>query len=141
VKLRGVPPELLDQIPPNRKIASVKADGVFDACNCHDAMAARGAAKITPHCRNPDPSTPDSPGAVARNEAFRASKRFCRINWRRWSGFRRRSRVETKIHCLEVPVERLAARDFGRQAGELQVRVAIVNGFTAFGMPVTKVAD
>ena len=36
----------------------------------------------------------DSPGALARNEALRASKRFGRTIWRRWSGYHRRSRVE-----------------------------------------------
>jgi hypothetical protein len=47
-------PELLDQIPPDRALASVTADGAFDTRKCHDAIAARGAA------------------AVARNEALRA---------------------------------------------------------------------
>jgi len=29
------------------------------------------------------------------------------------------------------------ARDFDRQVAEFQVRVAVMNGFTAFGIPVT----
>ena len=37
-------PELLDQIPPEQEIASVTADGAFDTRECHDAIAARGAA-------------------------------------------------------------------------------------------------
>ena len=32
------------------------------------------------------------------------------------------------------------ARDFDRQVAEFQVRVAVLNGFTARGIPVTKVA-
>ena len=31
------------------------------------------------------------------------------------------------------------ARDFDRQVAEHQVRVAVVNGFTALGTPATKV--
>lgn len=35
---------------------------------------------------------------------------------------------------------RLIARDFDRQVAEFQVRVAVLNGYTALGIPVTKVA-
>jgi hypothetical protein len=31
------------------------------------------------------------------------------------------------------------ARDFDRQLAEFQVRVAVMNGYTALGIPVTKV--
>jgi hypothetical protein len=30
------------------------------------------------------------------------------------------------------------ARDFDRQVAEVQVRIAIMNGYTALGIPVTK---
>ena len=35
--------------------------------------------------------------------------------------------------------QRLMARDFDRQVAEFQVRVAVLNGYTALGIPVTKV--
>ena len=96
-------PELLDQIPPDQEIASVTADGAFDTRKCHDAIAARGAAAIIPPRRNARPWKADSAGAIARNEALRASKRLGRTIWRRWSGYHRRSRVETKMHCVKLP--------------------------------------
>ena len=77
-------PELLDQIPPDQEIASVTADGTFDTRKCHDAIAARGAAAIIPPRRNAKPWKPDTAGAIARNEALLASKRFGRTIWRRW---------------------------------------------------------
>ena len=86
--------ELLDQIPPDPEIASVTADGAFDTRKCHDAVADRGAAAIIPPRKNAKPWKADSAGAVARNEALRASRRFGRTIWRRWSGYHRRSRVE-----------------------------------------------
>lgn len=132
-------PELLDQIPPEHEIASVTADGAFDTRKCHDAIAARGAAAIIPPRKNAKPWKPDSAGAVARNEALRASRRFGRMIWRRWSGYHRRSRVETKMHCVKLLGQRLMARDFDRQVAEFQVRVAVLNGFTALGIPVTTV--
>ena len=131
-------PELLDQIPPDQEIASVTADGAFDTRKCHDAIAARGAVAIIPPRKNAKPWKADTPGAIARNEALRASRRFGRTIWRRWSGYHRRSRVETKMHCVKLLGQRLMARDFDRLVAEFQVRVAVLNGFTALGIPVTE---
>ena len=94
-------PELLDQISPDQKIASVTADGAFDTRKGHDAIAARGAAAMIPPRKNAKPCRPDTSGALARNEALRASKRFGRTIWRRCRGYHRRSRVKTKRHCLK----------------------------------------
>ena len=44
------------------------------------------------------------------------------------------------MHCLKLLGQRLAARDFDRQVAEFQIRVAVMNGFTALGIPVTTVA-
>jgi hypothetical protein len=30
------------------------------------------------------------------------------------------------------------ARDFDRQVAEVQIRIAVINGYTALGIPVTK---
>ena len=131
-------PELLSQIPPDQEIASVTADGAYDTRKCHDAIAERGAAAVIPPRRNAKPWKADSAGAAARNEALRASKHLGRILWRRWSGYHRRSRAETKMHCVKLLGQRLMARDFDRQVAEFQVRVAVLNGFTALGIPATE---
>jgi hypothetical protein len=68
-------PELLDQIPAEQEIASVTADGAFDTRNCHDAIAARGAAAVIPPRKNAKPWKPDTAGASARTEIMRTSKR------------------------------------------------------------------
>lgn len=133
-------PELLDQFPLGQQIGSVTADGAFDTRKCHDAIAARGAAAIIPPRKNAKPWKPDTAGAVARNEILRTSKRVGRTIWRRWSGYHRRSRAETKMHCVKLLGQRLSARDFDRQVAEFQVRVAVLNGFTALGKPVTEFA-
>ena len=132
-------PELLAQISTDQDIASVTADGAYDTRKCHDAIADRGAVAIIPPRKNAKPWKADTAGAAARNEALRASKYLGRALWRRWSGYHRRSRVETKMHCVKLLGQRLMARDFDRQVAEFQVRVAILNGFTALGIPVTKV--
>jgi hypothetical protein len=33
---------------------------------------------------------------------------------------------------------RLMARDFDRQVAEVQIRIAVMNGYTALGIPVTE---
>ena len=132
-------PELLSQISPDQKIGSVTADGAYDTRKCHDAVADRGAHAVIPPRRNAQPWKPSTAGAVARNKALRASKYLGRSLWRRWSGYHRRSRVETKMHCVKMLGQSLMARDFDRQVAELQVRIAVLNGYTALGIPVTEV--
>ncbi|UWQ79045.1 IS5 family transposase [Leisingera sp. S132] len=131
-------PELLNQIPPEQEIGSVTADGAYDTRKCHDAIANRGANAVVPPRKNAKPWKPDTAGAIARNEALRASKYLGRALWRKWSGYHRRSRAETKMHCMKLLGQRLMARDPGSQVAELQLRVAVMNGFTALGIPVTE---
>lgn len=42
------------------------------------------------------------------------------------------------MHCLESVGQRLSARDFDLQVAKFQMRVAVLNGFTALGIPVTE---
>ena len=131
-------PELLDQIPPDQDVGSVTADGAYDTRKCHDAIAARGAHAVIPPRKNAKPWKPTSTGAIARNEAVRLSRYLGKTLWRRWSGYHRRSRVEAKMNCIKLLGQSLMARDFDRQVAELQVRIAVLNGYTALGIPITE---
>jgi hypothetical protein len=131
-------PELLDQIPADVEVASVTADGAYDTRKCHNAVADRGAHAVIPPRKNAKPWKPSTAGAIARNEALRAAEYLGRAIWRRWSGYHRRSRAETKMHCVKLLGQSLMARDFDRQVAELQVRAAVLNGYTALGIPVTE---
>ena len=95
-------PSLLSQIPEDEPIASVTADGAYDGRACRDAIAMRGAQAIIPPRRDAKPLEKDSPGARGRNDDLRAVKRFGRTLWRKWSGYHRRSRVETKMNCKKL---------------------------------------
>ena len=108
-------PELLDQIPSDREIASVTADGASDTRKGHDAIAGRGADAVIPIRKNAKPWTPDTVGARARNDILRATKHLGRARWRRGNGCHRRSRAETKMNCFKLLGQRLMARDFDRQ--------------------------
>ena len=131
-------PGLLSQIAPIQEIGSVTADGAYDTRKCHDANAARNAHAVIPPRKNAKLWKPDTPGAKARNEAVRSSKYLGRALWRQLTGYHRRSRVETKMHCMKLLGQRLSSRDFERQVAEIQIRAAILNDFTALGIPKTE---
>lgn len=130
-------PELLTQIPPDQDIGSVTADGAYDTRKCHDAIAARNAHAVIPPRKNAKPWNPTTAGAIARNDAISASRYLGRTIWKRWSGYHRRSRIESKMHCVKRLGQSLMARDFDRQVAEIQIRVAVLNCYTALGIPVT----
>ena len=48
-------------------------------------------------------------------------------------GYHVRSRIEAKMRCLKAFGERIAARDPDRQTAEIQIRVALMNRFSALG--------
>jgi hypothetical protein len=42
------------------------------------------------------------------------------------------------MHCVKLLGQRMMAWDFDRQVAEVQVRIAVLNGYTALGIPNTK---
>ena len=143
-------PELLAQIPPDEVIGQVTADGAYDTRGCHAAIAARQANAVIPTRRNGRPWKETTPGAQARNDILRATRRLGRSIWRSWSGYHRRSRIEAKMRCLKLLGERLMAVRHGprtggvpwltyhRQTTELHIRAALLNRFTRLGTPETQ---
>jgi hypothetical protein len=112
-------PDLLDQIPVDEQIFAVSGDGAYDTKACHEAIALRQAQAIIPTRKNAKPWKTNRRGAEARNEILRATRRLGRAIWKRWSGYHRRSLVETKMRCFKLLGERIMARDFDRQVAEL----------------------
>ena len=87
------------------------------------------------HAASVEPSGDD--GAVITAEAaskFEPGQKTIGARKRSGGSFSRRMDA-TSVKLLG---QRLAARDFDRQVAEFQVRVAILNGFTALGIPVTE---
>ena len=130
-------PELLGQIPADEAVASVSGDGAYDTKACHAAIAQRGAQVVIPPGKNAGPWRTTLVGATSRNAALNACHRLGRAIWKKWSGYHRRSLVETKMHCFKRLGERVMARTFERQVTELHVRVALLNRFTQLGCPTT----
>ena len=81
---------------------------------------------------------PTSAGAIARNDEVNAQRYLGCTLWRHWSGYHRQSHIENKMHCMKLLGQSLMARDFERQVAEIQIRIAVLNRYTALGIPVTE---
>ena len=44
------------------------------------------------------------------------------------------------MNCVKLLGQRLMSRDFDRQVAEVQIRAAVMNRFTALGIPMTVAA-
>jgi hypothetical protein len=157
-------PDLLGQIPAEEEIASVTADGAYDTRKCHDAIHCP-AVHVYMHergrpwceCRHP---TPQKRQAVEdRHSGCGGQKRglasfeiprprdLAKLEWIPPPESRRNETsrdhashnpVGQRMHCMKLLGQRLMARDFDRQVAEVQVRIAVMNGYTALGIPVTE---
>ena len=77
--------------------------------------------------------------SLERNDLLKTVKRLGRTLWKKWSGYHRRSLVETKMHCIKLLGDKLTARSFPSQVNEIHARVAVLNRFTELGHPHTQV--
>jgi hypothetical protein len=125
-------------------------DGAYDTRRGNTAILARDATPIIPIRRNGRACKEDCQAARPRNDSRRATRHDGRAFWKRWTGYHARRRIQAKplivcsqttagqwMHCVKLLGQRLSARDFDRQVAEIQIRAAILNGFTALGIPHT----
>lgn len=126
-------PELLGQIPEDEEVGTVTADGAYDTRRCHNAIIDRQAIAIIPTRKNGRPWKEDCPAATDRNKTLRATRHYGRAFRKRWTGYHVRSRIEAKMRCLKAFGERINARDPDRQTAEIQIRIALMNRFSAIG--------
>ncbi len=131
--------DLLDQIPQDEQIDSVYTDGAYDTKQCRQVIADRQAHAVIPPRKNAKPCKDTKTSSLERNELLRTVKRLGRTIWKNWSGYHRRSLVETKMHCIKLLGDKLRARNFQSQVNEIHARVAVLNKFTELGRPHTQV--
>ena len=91
--------------------------------------------------KNAKPWKDTKTSSLERNELLRTVKHLGRTIWKNWSGFHRRSLVETKIHCVKLLGDKLTARHFQSQVNEIHAHVAVLNKFTDLGRPHTPVVS
>ena len=131
--------DLLDQIPLNEQIDSVYTDGAYDTKHCRQVILDRDAHAVIPPRKNAKPWKDKTLRSLQRNELLKTVKRLGRAIWKKWSGYHRRSLIETKMHCIKLLGDKLSARSFQSQVNEIHTRVAVLNRFTELGRPLTQV--
>ena len=94
---------------------------------------------MIPPRQNAKPWKDTKSSSLGRNELLRTVKRLGRTLWKKWSGYHRRSLVETKMHCIKLLGDKISARSFDSQVNEIHARVAVLNRFTELGRPLTQV--
>lgn len=130
---------LLDQLPATAKVAQVSADGAYDKRVCYDELAKRTASRIAiPPQSNArirqHGNTAGSP--LPRDETIRRIREVGKKEWKRESGYHRRSLAETAIFRFKtIFTDKVRARLFPRQRVELLLRCRILNRMATLGMP------
>ena len=132
----SVLPGLLDQIPADEPIETIGGDGAYDTKRCHAAIAARGAAPSIPPREGAKPWPECTPGASWRNEAIGDIVRDGRGEWKKRSGYHRRSLVENAMYRFKILTgNRLWSRRISSQATEMAIRVGVVNRMAVLARP------
>jgi hypothetical protein len=98
----SVLPGLLGQIPADEPIETIGGDGAYDTKHCHAAIAALGATPSIPPREGAKPWPEHTPGASWRNEAIGDIARDGRREWKKRSGYHRRSLVENTMYRLKT---------------------------------------
>ncbi|MBL3607543.1 hypothetical protein JMM60_01825 [Rhodovulum sulfidophilum] len=121
-------PELLSQVPADVEIGTVSSDGGCDMHKCHHAIVYRGTHAFGPEAvmssRPPRKKArlwkPSTGGAIVRTEAIRVSEDLGRAIRRKWNGYHRRSRAETKMHGVKLRGRSLMARDLDQPSPDVR---------------------
>jgi hypothetical protein len=116
------------------EVVEVLGDGAYDFHDCYRAIHAKGARSVIP---------PKQRARVRGSEEFRdrdaavlRGRKVGREEWKKESGYHRRSLVETAMMRLKtIFAGRLKAREWKRQVTELRIRCAALNRMTGLGMP------
>lgn len=123
------------------EIEAVSADGAYDKRKCYDAMAERGAQALIPP--REDAQYWDKEGEThARNQTLHRIETVGRAEWKRESGYHRRSLAETMMFRFKTLFGNTCSRrTFSNQAAELLLACAALNRMTHLGMPDSYISN
>ncbi|HEY8159112.1 MAG TPA: IS5 family transposase [Methylobacter sp.] len=130
-------PDLLKQLPGNEAIATFAGHGAYDTANCHQAITARQAqALIPPRAGAVEWPDHDDGSTHPRTAIVRSFSEQGEAEWKRISGYHRRSLVETAMFRIKrLFSDQLKNRTFTAQQTEAYLRVGALNKMTGLGMP------
>ena len=133
-----VVPSLLEQV--EEPVGKLGGDGAYDKKKVYDELDGRKIEPIIPpredaaYWTDGDGNDLDHP----RNRALAIIDDVGRPEWKRRSGYHRRSRAEVAMFRYKTIFgPKMYARRFGNQKTEVRIKCAIINKFNQIGMPVS----
>jgi hypothetical protein len=115
-------------------VEQIDGDGAYDTRNAYAVAAAREARLVVPPRENAVPWEEGHP----RNAVLAEIAEHGLANWKRSSGYHRRSIAENAMYRLkQLFGDHLASRLFETQVTEVHARIAAMNVMTYLGMPVS----
>jgi Transposase DDE domain len=133
-----VVPDLLQQI--DEPVDKFGGDGAYDKVKVYDELHERKIEPIIPpredaaHWTDKEGNDLDHP----RNEALNIIEDVGKAEWKKRSGYHRRSKSEVAMFRYKtIFTPKMYARKIENQKTEAQVKCAIINKFNQLGMPVS----
>jgi len=127
-----------DLLKNKKRVRTVYADGAYISKKCFDAISKTGAkAKIALRTGIGLVKKKPSPGQKLRNNLVKEIwKSGGRIEWKRRSGYHKRSLIETHFYRFKTIFgSKLSCRTFVNQVIEAKIKTKILNRMTSLGMP------
>ena len=119
--------------------ASFLADGTYDRSHVLDAVFAKNPTVrfVVPPCKGAVLGSTARTAPTQRDLDIRSIKQHGRMNWRKASGYNRRSKVEAAIgRYRRVIGEALRSREDARRVCEVKIAVKVLNRMMELGRPV-----
>ena len=119
-------------------VRTVGGDGAYDKWKAYRAIAAVGAAPVIPPQRNAKIKRHGNTAGprLPRDEALRYIRRHGRAEWKRESGYHRRSLSETGMWRFKQGVGRvLRSRTLATQKTEVRIGSKVLNAMLELGRP------
>ena len=92
----GVVPDLIDQIPDDKKIVRFTGDGAYDQSSIYETFAELGTRVVVPPLKNAVLSRAKTRAAKARNRTVNRIKKIGHRQWRRRLGITARRGPKTR---------------------------------------------
>jgi hypothetical protein len=121
-------------------LASVTADGAYDAVAVYEAARKKGDGHrvrvLIPPIHGAQPSSSRSPGQWERNRNIRSVRKLGRREWYASSGYNKRSLVEKAVFRYKsILGQRMRSRTLEGQRVEVSLASKILNTVTGLGRP------
>jgi hypothetical protein len=133
-----VVPDLLGQV--EEPVGKFGGDGAYDKMKVYDELKGRGIEPIIPP-REDAVYWEDGEGNLLehpRNAVLEAIDDVGRADWKKDSGYHRRSKAEVAMFRYKTIFgPKMYARRFENQKTEVRIKCAIINKFNQLGMPVS----